>query len=158
MTKEQWMHMYQIVGAAQEVYNVLGRGMEEPIYQEAMEKELDIRGLKYQREVVLHTWYKGIQLNKVYQADFVCEDVVVEFIQNMFIMILILGAPLMIVCVVVGLMVSIFQTVTQIQEATLTYVPKIIAGVITLVILMPWMISITVSRVKEIFDSIHTII
>ena len=79
MTKEQWMHMYQIVGAAQEVYNVLGRGMEEPIYQEAMEKELDIRGLKYQREVVLHTWYKGIQLNKVYQADFVCEDVVVEF-------------------------------------------------------------------------------
>ena len=79
MTKEQWMHMYQIVGAAQEVYNVLGRGMEEPIYQEAMEKELDIRGLKYQWEVVLHTWYKGIQLNKVYQADFVCEDVVVEF-------------------------------------------------------------------------------
>ena len=71
--------MYQIVGAAQEVYNVLGRGMEEPIYQEAMKKELDIRGLKYQREVVLHTWYKGIQLNKVYQADFVCEDVVVEF-------------------------------------------------------------------------------
>ena len=56
MTKEQWMHMYQIVGAAQEVYNVLGRGMEEAIYQEAMEKELDIRGLKYQREVVLHTW------------------------------------------------------------------------------------------------------
>ena len=79
MTKEQWMHMYQIVGAAQEVYNVLGRGMEEPIYQEAMEKDLDIRGLKYQREVVLHTWYKGIQLKKVYQADFVCEDVVVEF-------------------------------------------------------------------------------
>lgn len=79
MTKEQWMHMYEIVGAAQEVYNVLGRGMEEAIYQEAMEKELDIRGLKYQREVVLHTWYKGIQLNKIYQADFVCEDVVVEF-------------------------------------------------------------------------------
>ena len=79
MTKEQWMHMYEIVGAAQEVYNVLGRGMEEAIYQEAMEKELDIRGLKYQREVVLHTWYKGIRLNKIYQADFVCEDVVVEF-------------------------------------------------------------------------------
>ncbi len=71
--------MYQIVGAAQEVYNVLGRGMEEPIYQEAMEKELELRGLEYQREVVLHTWYKGVQLKKIYLADFVCEDVVVEF-------------------------------------------------------------------------------
>ena len=71
--------MYQIVGAAQEVYNVLGRGMEEPIYQEAMEKELELRGLEYQREVVLHTWYKGVQLKKIYLADFVCKDVVVEF-------------------------------------------------------------------------------
>lgn len=79
MTKDQWLHMYQIVGAAQEVYNVLGRGMEEAIYQEAMEKELELRGIRYQREVVLHTWYKGIQLKKIYLADFVCEDIVVEF-------------------------------------------------------------------------------
>ncbi len=86
------------------------------------------------------------------------QDVVVELMQNMFIMILILGAPVMVVCIVVGLMVSIFQTVTQIQEATLTYVPKIIASVVVLVILMPWMISITVTRVKELFESIHTIL
>ena len=86
------------------------------------------------------------------------QDVVVELMQNMFIMILLLGAPVMIVCIIVGLLVSVFQTVTQIQEATLTYVPKIIASVIVLVILMPWMISITVSRVKELFDSIHTML
>ena len=86
------------------------------------------------------------------------QDVVVELMQNMFVMILILGAPVMVVCIVVGLLVSVFQTVTQIQEATLTYVPKIIASVVVLVILMPWMISITVSRVKELFESIHSIL
>ncbi len=86
------------------------------------------------------------------------QDIVVELMQNMFIMMLELSAPIMIVCIVVGLLVSIFQTVTQIQEATLTYVPKIIASVVALVILMPWMINIVVSRVKELFDSISSII
>ena len=86
------------------------------------------------------------------------QDTVVELMQNMFIMMLELRAPVMIVCIVVGLLVSIFQTVTQIQEATLTYVPKIIASVVALVILMPWMINIVVSRVKELFDSIASLI
>jgi len=79
MTKDQWMDMYNVIGAAQEVYNTLGRGMEESIYQEAMEKELEMRGIPFQREVSLHTWYKGIKLKKVYVADFMCGDVVVEF-------------------------------------------------------------------------------
>ena len=82
------------------------------------------------------------------------QDNVVELMQNVFIMILELSAPVMIVSIVIGLLISIFQTITQIQEATLTYVPKIIAGIVTLVILMPWMISIMVSNVKDMFDSL----
>ena len=79
MTREEWMQMYELVGAAQEVYNELGRGMEEPIYQEAMEEELRLRNIPFEREVVLHTWYKGKQLKKTYIADFMSHDIIIEF-------------------------------------------------------------------------------
>lgn len=82
------------------------------------------------------------------------QEVVISMIQRAFILILELSAPVLIVSVVVGLMVSVFQTITQIQESTLTFVPKIIAGIVTLIILMPWMMSIFISNVNELFDSI----
>lgn len=59
---------------------------------------------------------------------------------------------------VVGLIISVFQAVTQIQEATLTFVPKIIAGILTLIILLPWMLNMFVSRTQEMFEYIQTII
>lgn len=86
------------------------------------------------------------------------QDVVVELIQNVFVLILELSVPVLLVSVVVGLIVSVFQTITQIQEQTLTYVPKILAGVITLIILMPWMISIFVTNVHEMFDKIPSLL
>ena len=64
MTKKEWLKMYELVNAAQEVYNTLGRGMQEPIYQEAMAIELSQRGIPFEREVELCTWYKGVKLNK----------------------------------------------------------------------------------------------
>lgn len=82
------------------------------------------------------------------------EEVIITMMQNIFILILEMAAPVLIVSVVIGLLVSVFQTITQIQEATLTFVPKIIAGVITIVILMPWMMNVFVSSVHELFDSI----
>lgn len=86
------------------------------------------------------------------------QDIVVELVQNVFVLILELSVPVLFVSVVVGLIVSIFQTITQIQEQTLTYVPKILAGVITLIILMPWMISIFVTNVHEMFDKIPSLL
>lgn len=86
------------------------------------------------------------------------QDIVVELIQNVFVLILELSVPVLFVSVVVGLVVSVFQTITQIQEQTLTYVPKILAGVITLIILMPWMISIFVTNVHEMFDKIPSLL
>lgn len=78
ISKEEYLGMYNIVGAAMEVYNVLGRGMEEPIYQEALDMELIDRGMNPHREVWLDTFYKGIKLKKQYKADFVVDGVIVE--------------------------------------------------------------------------------
>jgi GxxExxY protein len=78
MTKQQYMDMYDIVGAAMEVYNTLGRGMEEPIYQEALQMELDERGIGYKREVWFDMFYKGKKMKKRYKADFVINGVIVE--------------------------------------------------------------------------------
>ena len=78
--------------------------------------------------------------------------------QNVLILILILSPPVLVISMVVGLVISIFQAVTQIQESTLTFVPKIIAGILTLIVLMPWMLNMFVSRSVEMFDYIQTII
>jgi len=86
------------------------------------------------------------------------QEVVITMMQKVFVLILELSAPILIVSVVVGLIVSVFQTITQIQESTLTFVPKIIAGVLTLIILMPWMLSLFVSSVHELFDSIPSLL
>lgn len=86
------------------------------------------------------------------------QEIVITIMQKVFVLILELSAPILLVSVVVGLMVSVFQTITQIQEATLTFVPKIIAGVLTLIILMPWMMNLFISSVNELFDSIRSLI
>lgn len=86
------------------------------------------------------------------------QEVVIDIVQNAFVLILILSSPVLIVSVVVGLIVSVFQTITQIQESTLTFVPKMIAGVATIIILLPWMLNLFVSRVHELFDSIQGLI
>ena len=78
MTKQQFRDMYNIVGAAMEVYNTLGRGMEEAIYQEALKMELDDRGIGARREVWFDMFYKGKKMKKRYKADFVVNDVIVE--------------------------------------------------------------------------------
>jgi len=82
------------------------------------------------------------------------QEVVITIIQKVFVLIMELAAPVLIVSIVVGLLVSIFQTITQIQESTLTFVPKIIAGMLTIIILFPWMINIFIDSVHELFNSI----
>ena len=78
--------------------------------------------------------------------------------QNVLILILILSTPVLVISMVVGLVISIFQAVTQIQESTLTFVPKIIAGILTMIILLPWMLNIFIARVNEMFGYIPEMI
>ena len=75
-------------------------------------------------------------------------------IQDILILIIQLSAPILVVAVAVGLVISIFQSVTQIQEQTLTFVPKIIACVLVLILTLPWMLNIFIARVNELFNKI----
>ncbi len=75
--------------------------------------------------------------------------------QSVLILILQLAAPVLLVSVVVGLVISVFQSVTQIQESTLTFVPKIVTGILTLIILMPWMLSLFTEAVNDWFSKIQ---
>jgi GxxExxY protein len=71
--------VFQIVGAAIEVYNELKSGFLESIYQEAMEVELSARGIHFQPQVPLRVRYKEMLLKKTFIADLVCfQSVLVE--------------------------------------------------------------------------------
>jgi len=69
--------VYAIVGAAMEVYNELGPGFLEAVYQEALEIELSLREIPHQPQRPLLLYYKGRRLKKEYVADFVCYDAVI---------------------------------------------------------------------------------
>lgn len=71
--------VYEIIGAALEVYWKLGQGFAEPIYQEALEIELAHRALPFESQPELRIWYKEHLLDKTYFADFVCfNQIIVE--------------------------------------------------------------------------------
>ena len=74
---------------------------------------------------------------------------ITEVLQAAMVAALKLSAPILIVSVVLGLVVSIFQAATQIHEQTLTFVPKLVAIALILVILGPWMME-TIVQVIEI--------
>jgi flagellar biosynthesis protein FliQ len=71
---------------------------------------------------------------------------------------LVVGAPLLLAALVTGLLVSIFQAATQINEATLSFLPKFLAVLATLVIAGPWMIQLLVDYIQRLYTSIPTII
>lgn len=78
MTKEEYKDIYDVVGTAMEVYNTLGRGMSELIYQEALAVEMAKRGMQAEREKPLRLHYKDVLLEKVYYADFYYKGIIVE--------------------------------------------------------------------------------
>ncbi|MBT2637125.1 flagellar biosynthesis protein FliQ [Bacillus sp. ISL-39] len=68
--------------------------------------------------------------------------------------VLMISGPLLILALVVGLIVSIFQATTQIQEQTLAFVPKIAAVLVGVVFFGPWMLSYMLSYATEIFSNL----
>ena len=73
-------------------------------------------------------------------------------------MLLMISAPILGVVLVVGLVVSLFQAVTQINEATLAFVPKLIAAMAVLALAGPWMLSMLVEYVQRTLQSIPSAI
>lgn len=72
-------------------------------------------------------------------------------------MVLLISSPLLISALVVGVTISIFQAVTSIQEMTLTFIPKIIAVALALLIFLPWMINMSVDFARHMFEMIPTL-
>ena len=77
MSDERDPKTYAIIGAAMEVHGQLGHGFLEPVYQDALEIELGLRGIPSRREVELPVLYKGRTLKSNYKADFICFDSIV---------------------------------------------------------------------------------
>src|SRR5574344_60069 len=65
---------YAIIGACMEVHRTLGPGFVEKVYQDALEVEFEKRGIPFQREKQFHVTYKGVELEHIFQPDFVCYD------------------------------------------------------------------------------------
>jgi flagellar biosynthesis protein FliQ len=74
--------------------------------------------------------------------------------QQGLLMLLMVSAPVLLVVLVVGLIVSVFQAATQINEATLSFVPKIIAAVVVLAIAGPWMMTTLVEYLQRTLQAI----
>jgi len=69
-------------------------------------------------------------------------------------LVLVAGAPVLVAALVVGMIVSVLQAVTQVQDQTLTFVPKIIAVLVALAIVGPWMMEKLVEFGQEMFGSL----
>ncbi|MCS6946764.1 MAG: flagellar biosynthesis protein FliQ [Steroidobacteraceae bacterium] len=67
---------------------------------------------------------------------------------------LLIAAPLLLVALAVGLVVGVFQAATQINEMTLSFIPKLFATVVTLAIAGPWMLKVLVGYTRDLFGGI----
>ena len=81
------------------------------------------------------------------------EGQVLDIARQALYTIILCSAPLLIISLVVGLVVSIFQTVTSIQEQTLTFVPKLLAIMLALMIMGPWLLNEIVSYMNILWGS-----
>lgn len=83
---------------------------------------------------------------------------VVDLARNAVMMALILAGPLLVIALVVGLVVSVLQAVTSIQEQTLSFVPKLFAMAAAFLIGLPWMIQMMVKYTTELFRSLPSLV
>ncbi len=80
-------------------------------------------------------------------------DTVTEIVRNALYTIIISAAPMLLVSLVVGLTISIFQTVTSIQEQTLTFVPKILSIFLVLMLMGHWILNNIISFVQMLWNN-----
>ena len=86
------------------------------------------------------------------------EDTVIQLVVGAVELSLKIGLPLLLIGLAVGLVISVFQAITQIQEQTLTFIPKILATVAVLVIGGPWMLDQLIGYTTDLWTSIPELI
>lgn len=85
-------------------------------------------------------------------------DMVINLAKQAIYTIMIISAPMLLIALAVGLLVSVFQAMTQIQEQTLAFIPKILAVFISVVIFGPWMLTILLDYTRNLFQSLPQLI
>ncbi|MGN1156964.1 MAG: flagellar biosynthesis protein FliQ [Agathobacter sp.] len=83
----------------------------------------------------------------------ITQDAVLDIAREAIYTIVIVSAPMLLVALVVGLTISIFQTVTSIQEQTLTFVPKILAVFLVMIIAGSWMLNTILEFITELWSN-----
>jgi flagellar biosynthetic protein FliQ len=83
------------------------------------------------------------------------QELLMQIAQRSVYTILLVTAPALGVGLLVGLLVSVFQATTQIQEQTLAFIPKIVAVLVTLLVVGPWMLRVVVEFAMNIFGNLH---
>jgi flagellar biosynthetic protein FliQ len=86
------------------------------------------------------------------------QDTVINLATQAMTLALEVAGPLLLVGLVIGLLVSLFQAVTQIQEMSLSFIPKIIGVAVLIVILGPWMLSHVISYAQNLYMSIPSLV
>ncbi|RZT09014.1 flagellar biosynthetic protein FliQ [Duganella sp. CF402] len=71
---------------------------------------------------------------------------------------LMIAAPMLLVALIIGLVVSIFQAATQINEQTLSFIPKLVGIFVALVVAGPWMLSVMLDYMREVFNGIPLLV
>jgi len=82
------------------------------------------------------------------------QQMVIDLAQRSLQLIVLLCAPVLLTGMAAGLAVSLFQAVTSIQEMTLTFVPKLVAVFVTLLVCLPWMMDLAVRFATELFGGL----
>ena len=85
------------------------------------------------------------------------EDYIVHLFREAFYTLMLISAPTLLVSMVVGLIISVFQAATSIQEATLTFVPKMIVMAVVIVLTLPWILDVMISFTTNLFNQIPTL-
>lgn len=83
---------------------------------------------------------------------------VVDLARNAVMLSILIAGPMLVVALLVGLTVSVVQAVTQIQEQTLAFVPKLVGVSAVFIIALPWMIQLLVKYTTELFRSLPSLI
>jgi flagellar biosynthetic protein FliQ len=78
-----------------------------------------------------------------------------ELIRDTLLLALVISAPMLIIGLIVGIIISLLQALTQIQEQTLTFIPKIVAMVLAAIALMPWMSNRLMQYTFDMFTNGH---
>lgn len=85
-------------------------------------------------------------------------QMVISIGREALMMTLMISSPLLLFALVIGVAISIFQAITQIQEMTLTFIPKIVGVAVALLIFLPWMINLITDFAHHMFDLIPTLV